>query len=120
SKINADLKASTRLEWIKEVRELTATIIKEHNDYMKLLHIYNEKYKKLSTYEYYSEKKLKKEQNKLIENFIDESRVLIADTSKNRNLYKLYFAIIVKRKCWNPMRICGAYVEKNKENIEMH
>lgn len=122
SRIKADLKASTRLEWIKEVRELTAIIIEEHNLYLRLLWEYEEKYIDATKGIYCTIKKENKK-NEIISEFKTESRNMISSTSKNRNLYKLYFARIKRRKWYNPKRFFGCnkqYIAGNYENEVMH
>lgn len=121
-RINADLKAKTRLEWIKEVRELTAIIIEEHNLYLKLLWEYQEKYIDATKGIYCT---IKKEniKSEIISEFKTESINMISSTSKNRNLFKLYFARIKRRKWYSPKRIfcCNKqYINRNYENEIMH
>src|SRR5699024_91651 len=120
NKINADLKAKTRLEWIKEVRELTSKIIEQHNDYLKLVYIYNERYHLPNKHSIFPPVEQKKEG--IMDEFKEKSIELIASTSENRNLYKLYFARIKKRKWYNPKRYlcCESYIHKHPENEEMH
>src|SRR5699024_11736143 len=57
-----------------------------------------------------------------MDEFKEKSIELIASTSENRNLYKLYFARIKKRKWYNPKRYlcCESYIHKHPENEEMH
>lgn len=99
-RINADLKAKTRLEWIKEVRELTAEIIRD----MHTLLILVDKYKEVSS----RKNGLTKEE---INQFKEESSVIESEIFKNLNLYKLYFSTITKKR-WS--------YKKQKENIDMH
>src|SRR5690625_1080932 len=102
NKINADLKAKTRSEWIKEVRELNTKIIAQHNDYTTLVYIYNERNHQPNKHSVVPPVEQKKE--RIMDEFKEKSIELIASTSENRNLYKLYFARIKKRKWYNPKR----------------
>lgn len=99
-RINADLKAKTRLEWIKEVRLITVNII---DNVEQLINIAN-KYEHILAIN----KKLSKEEN---DNFLHEFNKGTAELVKNINLYKLYFPLIKRR--------FGKYTT-NSENEKMH
>ena len=99
-RINADLKAKTRLEWIKEVRLITVNII---DSVEQLVNIAN-KYEHILAIN----KKLSKEEN---DNFLHEFNKGTAELVKNINLYKLYFPLIKKK--------FGRYIT-NEENKNMH
>ena len=99
-RINADLKAKTRLEWIREVREITAEIIRD----MHTLLILVDKYKEFGS----KNNGLTEEE---ILQFKVESSAIESEIFKNLNLYKLYFSTITKK---------GWGYKKQKENIDMH
>lgn len=99
-RINADLKAKTRLEWIKEVRLITVNII---DSVEQLVNIAN-KYEHILAIN----KKLSKEEN---DNFLHDFNKGTAELVKNINLYKLYFPLIKKK--------FGRYIT-NEENKNMH
>lgn len=98
--INAELKAKTRLEWIREVRTLTAEIIKNLHELLILV----DKYKEIR----FSKGGLTKEE---IFQFKVENAELDAELFKNLNMYKLYFSTITKD--------LNRYIT-NEENKKMH
>lgn len=78
-RINADLKAKTRLEWIKEVRELISEIIALHHD----LVLEKNQYEIGQTTKEEAEEELTK---------------IAVETSKKRHLFQLYFSVITYNK----------------------
>lgn len=92
NRINADLKAKTRLEWIKEVRKLTSEIISLHHDFILLRKGFS------------SSTNNDKINQQLISTYIE--------ISKKRHLYLLYFSKIKFDKNTK------SYIE-NEENITM-
>jgi len=98
-KIKSEVRASTRLEWIKEVRELTARII---NSYYQIQRYYN------SAVKYLPPSRASSYQN--IDDYKNLENELIS-LSNDITLFKLYFSTI---------RINPVNVEQpNKENIYM-
>lgn len=98
--INAELKAKTRLDWIREVRTLTAEIIKNLHELLILV----DKYKEIS----FTNGGLT---DKEIFQFKVENAELDAELFKNLNMYKLYFSTITKD--------LNRYIT-NEENKKMH
>lgn len=120
SRIKADLKASTRLKWIEDVRALTAKIIQNNSTYMSLAWEYDGKFKELENINDVHEQAI--EGREIKKEFEKKSRGLVEKHSEDRNLYKLYFSRIKRRKWYKIIDIIkkrGCY-QPNIENIEMH
>lgn len=100
-KIKADLRASTRLEWISEVRKLTADIINEH-----------QKAEILVT-NFLIDRKTSFDNGWHKIDVYDQKLQEIENTLSNKiTLYKLYFSIIKR----NPANV----YQDNDRNIKMH
>lgn len=100
-KIKADLRASTRLEWISEVRKLTSDIINEH-----------QKAEKLVT-NFYTDRQ--KEFDGLwdkVDAYDMEIQKIESEISNKVTLYKLYFSVIKRNQA-------NVY-QDNFRNREMH
>lgn len=109
NRIKADLKASTRLEWIKEVRQLTAVIIGKHHSYLALIIKYSDNFEKISNSDISTDPKLPEH---MMNAFNKESREILNSVSQDINLYKLYFATKSKIK--------SKKFRQNEDNIKMH
>jgi len=91
--IDADLKAKTRLEWIKEVREITAEIIRIEYDNITNI----EEYHAVKSIKLQLEEKISSD-NKF--NFRLKLNKLFGEFNKYSNLYKLYFSTITYDIFW--------------------
>ena len=96
-KVRAELKAKTRLQWIEDVRTITAEIVTDYHEMIFIIKRNYEEYEKKTTKEF-DEKPIKQYHDFQVSKLNKESSETVIGLKKNITLFKLYFAPYTKNK----------------------
>lgn len=115
-KVRAELKAKTRLQWIEEVREISADIIGMYYASIFIVKRNYDEYEE-KTLEEFNPNMVEYLHNEQIKNLNKMSSESLGDFIKKTSLFKLYFSPYSKKKWYEFNK--PLYIE-NKENKKIH
>lgn len=115
-KVRAELKAKTRLQWIEEVREISADIIGMYYASIFIVKRNYDEYEE-KTLEEFNPNIVEYLHNEQIKNLNKMSSESLGDFIKKTSLFKLYFSPYSKKKWYEFNK--QLYIE-NKENKKIH
>lgn len=96
-KVRAELKAKTRLQWIEDVRTITADIVTDYHEMIFIIKRNYEEYEKKTT-KVFDDKSIKQFHDFQVSKCNREVSETLIRFKKNITLFKLYFAPYTKNK----------------------